>query len=62
MNPVSVHYIGEEEYESQQKGKDRAESDDLHREVFLCTLHLCGFLLATHFLGGQTYGTLDDTP
>ena len=62
MKPIAVHYIGQEEYESKQQSKDRSERDHLHGKVLLSTLHLSSFFLATHFLSGQTNGTLDDAP
>ncbi len=63
MQQIPLHDIEVEEQHDQNQRKDRADSDDFHRKVTLCTLTLVSAsAFAAHFLGSQPYGTLDDAP
>lgn len=63
MCQVALHHIEVEEENNQQQRDDGTDGDNLHGDVSLCAFHT-GFHvgLTSHFLGSQSYGTLDDAP
>ena len=63
MDDISLHDIEVEEQHDQNQRKDRADSDDFHRKITLCTHDILFYIAFTaHFFGSQSDGTLDDSP